>query len=108
MYIHAPQEWVYHQIFGVGSEARNTNTTFPRPYGLVFDLAENQQWVTNIHAIDTRLVRDVRGCIECSCEETGVDTSQWVCAGCCTPSQGVLNVAPDILWLGVAFLVSLK
>lgn len=72
-----PCSMAYHQMFGVGSEARNTNTTFPHPFAMVVNLPENQRWVANIHAIDTRQVRDVRGCIECNCEELGIDPKKW-------------------------------
>ncbi|CAJ1935877.1 unnamed protein product [Sphenostylis stenocarpa] len=62
------------QYFGLGSETRGTATDVPDPFGIVVgDPAEipdgyEEQWLLNIHAIDTRGVVDKMGCTECRCD----------------------------------------
>ncbi|KAE8657173.1 (+)-neomenthol dehydrogenase-like [Hibiscus syriacus] len=62
------------QFFGLGSETRKTATHVPDPYGIEFgNPAEipsgfEEQWMLNIHAIDTRGVEDKLGCTECRCD----------------------------------------
>lgn len=61
------------QNFGLGSETRKTLTWVPDPYGIVAgDPKEvpngyEEKWLMNIHAIDTRGVKDRVGCTECKC-----------------------------------------
>ncbi|KAK8657841.1 hypothetical protein V6N13_036060 [Hibiscus sabdariffa] len=62
------------QIFGLGSETRKTATHIPDPYGIeIGNPAEipsgfEEQWMLNVHAIDTRGVEDKLGCTECRCD----------------------------------------
>lgn len=62
------------QLFGLGSETRLTDTEIPAPYGIVIGDPErvpagyDEEWVLNVHAIDTRGTVDSRGCTECVCE----------------------------------------
>ncbi|XP_039064821.1 uncharacterized protein LOC120210071 [Hibiscus syriacus] len=62
------------QYFGLGSESRHTTMRIPDPYGIpVGNPAEipsgfEEQWMLNVHAINTRGVEDTLGCVECRCE----------------------------------------
>ncbi|KAI8544123.1 hypothetical protein RHMOL_Rhmol08G0271000 [Rhododendron molle] len=62
------------QYFGLGSETRRTATHVPDPYGIeVGNPAEippgyEEKWMMNVHAIDTRGVKDRLGCTECRCD----------------------------------------
>lgn len=72
------------QYFGLGSETRRTATDVPDPYGIeVGNPADvpagyEEQWMLNVHAIDTRGAEDKLGCTECRCDlynVTGLDLS---------------------------------
>ncbi|KAL2554839.1 Stress up-regulated Nod 19 [Forsythia ovata] len=62
------------QYFGIGSETRRTATHIPDPYGIeIGNPVEiphgyEEKWMLNVHAIDTRGVRDKSGCTECRCD----------------------------------------
>ncbi|KAL3716228.1 hypothetical protein ACJRO7_007914 [Eucalyptus globulus] len=62
------------QYYGLGSETRKTATFVPDPYGIEVgnpaDLPAGQEekWMLNVHAIDTRGVEDRLGCTECRCD----------------------------------------
>lgn len=62
------------QYFGLGSETRKTATFVPDPYGIEIgnpaDIPAGfeEQWMLNVHAIDTRGVEDRLGCTECRCD----------------------------------------
>ncbi|KAK8994090.1 hypothetical protein V6N11_008296 [Hibiscus sabdariffa] len=76
------QSTVLPQYFGLGSESRNTVMHIPDPYAIpVGNPAEipsgfEEQWMLNIHAIDTRGVEDILGCIECRCDTYNVTVDQ--------------------------------
>jgi len=59
--------------FGLGSETRRTSTWVPDPYGIEVGNPKEvpngyeERWLLNIHAIDTRGVKDRLGCTECKC-----------------------------------------
>ncbi|KAK8603985.1 hypothetical protein V6N13_096450 [Hibiscus sabdariffa] len=71
------------QFFGLGSETRKTATHIPDPYGIeVGNPAEipsefEEQWLINIHAIDTRSVEDKLGCTECRCDLYNVTVDEY-------------------------------
>ncbi|KAL4385339.1 hypothetical protein GQ457_15G007140 [Hibiscus cannabinus] len=71
------------QIFGLGSETRKTATHIPDPYGIeIGNPAEipsgfEEQWMLNIHAIDTRGVEDKLGCTECRCDLYNVTVDEY-------------------------------
>ncbi|KAE8703487.1 putative carbonyl reductase [Hibiscus syriacus] len=71
------------QFFGLGSETRKTATNIPDPYGIEFgNPAEipsgfEEQWMLNIHAIDTRGVEDKLGCTECRCDLYNVTVDEY-------------------------------
>ncbi|KAH7302279.1 hypothetical protein KP509_23G063800 [Ceratopteris richardii] len=56
------------QIYGLGSETRKTSTYLPGPYGIEVGKYENELWLLNVHAIDTRGTIDPFGCLECRCD----------------------------------------
>jgi hypothetical protein len=62
------------QYFGLGSETRRTATHVPDPYGIEVGNPDKippgyeEQWMMNVHAIDTRGVEDRLGCTECRCD----------------------------------------
>ncbi|KAK7363262.1 hypothetical protein VNO77_05398 [Canavalia gladiata] len=68
------QKYILGQYFGLGSETRGTATHIPDPFGIVIgDPAEipegyEEQWMVNVHAIDTRGAADRIGCTECKCD----------------------------------------
>ncbi|XP_020247133.1 uncharacterized protein LOC109824914 [Asparagus officinalis] len=61
------------QYLGLGSETRRTSTWVPNPYGIeigdpkTIPNGYEERWVLDIHAIDTRGVKDRLGCTECKC-----------------------------------------
>lgn len=61
------------QYYGLGSETRRTSTWVPDPYGIEVGDPRSvpngfeERWLLNIHAIDTRGVKDRLGCTECKC-----------------------------------------
>ncbi|KAL0319026.1 UNVERIFIED_CONTAM: hypothetical protein Sangu_2058800 [Sesamum angustifolium] len=71
------------QYFGLGSETRRTSTYVPDPYGIeVGDPADipdgyEEQWVLNVHAIDTRGAEDKLGCTECRCDLYNVTADEY-------------------------------
>ncbi|GLT39909.1 hypothetical protein SLA2020_140750 [Shorea laevis] len=71
------------QYFGLGSETRKTETHVPDPYGIeVGNPAEipdgyEEQWMLNVHAIDTRGAEDKLGCIECRCDLYNVTEDEY-------------------------------
>ncbi|KAK4395445.1 hypothetical protein Sango_1698800 [Sesamum angolense] len=71
------------QYFGLGSETRRTSTYVPDPYGIeVGNLADipdgyEEQWVLNVHAIDTRGAEDKLGCTECRCDLYNVTADEY-------------------------------
>ncbi|KAL4384202.1 hypothetical protein GQ457_15G007180 [Hibiscus cannabinus] len=71
------------QLFGLGSETRKTATHIPDPYGIeVGNPAEipsefEEQWLLNIHAIDTRGAEDKLGCTECRCDLYNVTVDEY-------------------------------
>ncbi|CAI8590375.1 unnamed protein product [Vicia faba] len=62
------------QYYGLGAETRGTKTYIPDPYGVEIGNPEEvpqgyeEKWLINVHAIDTRGVKDRMGCIECKCD----------------------------------------
>ncbi|KAI4297313.1 hypothetical protein L6164_037207 [Bauhinia variegata] len=68
------QENALAQYFGLGSETRQTATHIPDPFGIeIGNPAEipagnEEKWMINLHAIDTRGVEDRMGCTECRCD----------------------------------------
>ncbi|GMJ00145.1 hypothetical protein like AT5G61820 [Hibiscus trionum] len=71
------------QFFGLGSETRKTATHIPDPYGIEFgNPAEipsgyEEQWMLNVHAIDTRGAEDKLGCTECCCDLYNVTVDEY-------------------------------
>ncbi|KAK8657846.1 hypothetical protein V6N13_036065 [Hibiscus sabdariffa] len=71
------------QLFGLGSETRKTATHIPDPYGIeVGNPAEIpsefvEQWLLNIHAMDTRGAEDKLGCTECRCDLYNVTADEY-------------------------------
>ncbi|KAE8657174.1 Detected protein of confused Function [Hibiscus syriacus] len=71
------------QFFGLGSETRKTATHIPDPYGIeVGNPAEipsgfEEQWMLNIHAINTRGAEDKLGCTECRCDLYNVTVDEY-------------------------------
>ncbi|KAH7302282.1 hypothetical protein KP509_23G063900 [Ceratopteris richardii] len=56
------------QLYGLGSETRKTSTYLPGHYGIEVGKYENELWLLNVHAIDTRGTIDPFGCLECRCD----------------------------------------
>lgn len=71
------------QIFGLGSETRHTSTFIPDPYGIVVgdpkQIPEGyeEDWMLNVHAIDTRGVVNSLGCTECRCNLYNVTKDEY-------------------------------
>ncbi|ONK72131.1 uncharacterized protein A4U43_C04F16080 [Asparagus officinalis] len=71
------------QYFGLGSETRKTSTWVPEPFGIeVGDPKKipsgyEERWLLNIHAIDTRGVKDRSGCTECKCSLYNVTVDEF-------------------------------
>ncbi|KAL2533926.1 Stress up-regulated Nod 19 [Abeliophyllum distichum] len=71
------------QYFGLGSETRRTATHIPDPYGIeIGNPVEiphgyEEKWMLNVHAIDTRGVRDRLGCTECRCDLYNVTVDEY-------------------------------
>ncbi|TYG90937.1 hypothetical protein ES288_A12G223000v1 [Gossypium darwinii] len=71
------------QFFGLGSETRKTSTHVPNPYGIeVGNPAEipsgfEEQWMLNVHAIDTRGAEDKLGCTECRCDLYNITVDEY-------------------------------
>ncbi|KAL0415467.1 UNVERIFIED_CONTAM: hypothetical protein Slati_3378600 [Sesamum latifolium] len=71
------------QYFGVGSETRRTSTYVPDPYGIEVgnpaDIPDGyeEQWLLNVHAIDTRGAEDKLGCTECRCDLYNVTADEY-------------------------------
>ncbi|KAK8323276.1 hypothetical protein V6Z11_A12G227500 [Gossypium hirsutum] len=77
------QNGILSQFFGLGSETRKTSTHIPDPYGIeVGNPAEvpsgfQEQWMLNVHAIDTRGAEDKLGCTECRCDLYSVTVDEY-------------------------------
>ncbi|XP_052481450.1 uncharacterized protein LOC105764847 isoform X1 [Gossypium raimondii] len=77
------QNGILSQFFGLGSETRKTSTHIPDPYGIeVGNPAEvpsgfEEQWMLNVHAIDTRGAEDKLGCTECRCDLYNVTDDEY-------------------------------
>ncbi|KAI5074680.1 hypothetical protein GOP47_0010641 [Adiantum capillus-veneris] len=56
------------QLFGLGSETRLTSTWLPGPYAIEVGQYDNEAWLLNVHAIDTRGTVNPLGCLECRCD----------------------------------------
>ncbi|GMJ00141.1 hypothetical protein like AT5G61820 [Hibiscus trionum] len=71
------------QFFGLGSETRKTATYIPDPYGIEVGNPDEipsgfeEQWLLNVHAIDTRGVEDKLGCTECRCDLYNVTVDEY-------------------------------
>ncbi|MBA0621378.1 hypothetical protein Godav_007013 [Gossypium davidsonii] len=71
------------QFFGLGSETRKTSTHVPNPYGIeAGNPAEipsgfEEQWMLNVHAIDTRGAEDKLGCTECRCDLYNITVDEY-------------------------------
>ncbi|XP_039069380.1 uncharacterized protein LOC120215921 [Hibiscus syriacus] len=71
------------QFFGLESETRKTATHVPDPYGIEFcNPAEipsgfEEQWMLNVHTIDTRGVEDKLGFTECRCDLYDVTVNEY-------------------------------
>ncbi|KAL0354916.1 UNVERIFIED_CONTAM: hypothetical protein Sradi_3938500 [Sesamum radiatum] len=71
------------QYFGLGSETRRTSTYVPDPYGIEVgnpaDIPDGyeEQWLLNVHAIDTRGAEDKLGCTECRCDLYNVTADEY-------------------------------
>ncbi|KAL4383573.1 hypothetical protein GQ457_15G007160 [Hibiscus cannabinus] len=71
------------QFFGRGSETRKTATYIPDPYGIEIGnpaeipLGFEEQWMLNVHAIDTRGAEDKLGCTECRCDLYNVTVEEY-------------------------------
>ncbi|MFS7971328.1 putative stress up-regulated Nod 19 [Helianthus anomalus] len=71
------------QFFGLGSETRKTSTDVPDPYGievgnsLKVPAGYEENWMFNIHAIDTRGAVDAMGCTECRCDLYNVTEDEY-------------------------------
>lgn len=65
------------QLFGLGSETRHTNTTLPGPYGIEVGNYDEEAWLLNVHAIDTRGTVDPFGCLECRCDLYNVTIDEY-------------------------------
>ncbi|XP_076897600.1 uncharacterized protein LOC143550937 [Bidens hawaiensis] len=67
------------QVWGLGAETRKTSTYIPDPYaievGNPLQVPDGylEQWMFNIHAIDTRNAVDVLGCAECRYHVTSIN-----------------------------------
>ena len=59
------QEGYLEQWWGLGSEVRHTNMSWPYPYIV---LSEYAVWSLNVHSIDLRNVTDPLLCTECNCK----------------------------------------
>ncbi|MCO5562642.1 hypothetical protein L7F22_016270 [Adiantum nelumboides] len=64
------------QLYGLGSETRLTSTWLPGPYAVEVGQYDNEEWLFNVHAIDTRGTVDPFGCLECRCDLYNVTTQQ--------------------------------
>ncbi|KAI5070067.1 hypothetical protein GOP47_0014410 [Adiantum capillus-veneris] len=64
------------QLFGLGSETRMTNTRLPDPYAIEVGQHDDEEWLLNVHAIDTRGTVDPLGCLECRCDLYNVSAAQ--------------------------------
>ncbi|PPR85073.1 hypothetical protein GOBAR_AA35641 [Gossypium barbadense] len=77
------QNGILSQFFGLGSETGKTSTHIPDPYGIeVGNPAEvpsgfQEQWMLNVHAIDTRGAEDKLGCTECRCDLYNVTVDEY-------------------------------
>ncbi|XP_076897625.1 uncharacterized protein LOC143551002 [Bidens hawaiensis] len=71
------------QVWGLGAETRKTSTYIPDPYaievGNPLQVPDGylEQWMFNIHAIDTRNAVDVLGCAECRCDLFNVTEDEY-------------------------------
>ncbi|KAG0452637.1 hypothetical protein HPP92_025301 [Vanilla planifolia] len=71
------------QYFGLGSETRKTDTWVPDPYGIEvgnpIEIPDGyeERWMLNVHAIDTRDVKDRLGCTECKCSLYNVTENEF-------------------------------
>ncbi|XP_019093435.1 PREDICTED: uncharacterized protein LOC109129564 [Camelina sativa] len=69
--------------FGSASETRHTSSYIPDPYAIEIDNLEERpdgyefKWHLNVHAIDTRGVKDKRGCLECRCDLYNVTVDEY-------------------------------
>ncbi|KAE9594841.1 putative stress up-regulated Nod 19 [Lupinus albus] len=68
------QDDILQQYYGLGSETRKTDTLIPDPFGVEIGNPANipkgydEKWFFNVHAIDTRGVKNRVGCTECRCK----------------------------------------
>ncbi|KAJ6832047.1 uncharacterized protein M6B38_345290 [Iris pallida] len=71
------------QYFGLGSETRKTSTWIPEPYAIEIGnpteipSGYEERWFLNVHAIDTRGVKDKSGCTECKCSLYNVTKDEY-------------------------------
>ena len=68
---------VLSQLYGLGSETRHTNTSLPSPYGVEVGVYDDEAWLLNLHAIDTRGTVDPLGCLECRCDLYNVTIDEY-------------------------------
>ncbi|KAL3699798.1 hypothetical protein R1sor_017820 [Riccia sorocarpa] len=77
------QSEVLPQFFGFGSETRRTDYHIPEPYvietGNPEEIPEGykEQWILNVHAIDTRGTVNPRHCVECLCAAYNVSVTEY-------------------------------
>ena len=68
---------VLSQLYGLGSETRHTNTSLPSPYGVEVGVYDDEAWLLNLHAIDTRGTVDPLGCLKCRCDLYNVTIDEY-------------------------------
>ncbi|KAL3699794.1 hypothetical protein R1sor_017816 [Riccia sorocarpa] len=77
------QSRILQQFFGLGSETRLTDTHLPEPYVLATGNPEEipegfeEQWMLNVHAIDTRGTVNPWHCLECRCASYNVSVTEY-------------------------------
>ncbi|KEH37065.1 stress up-regulated Nod 19 protein [Medicago truncatula] len=95
------QDDILGQYYGLGAETRGTDTYIPDPYGVEIGNPSqipkgyDEKWMINVHAIDTRGVEDIMGCIECKCDLYNVTINALTGKPLSPNYKGGLGCCPD-------------